>query len=178
MIIYLLINLSSYTAIVLFLDFYNISIRCFKSPVGLASGKVEHKKLNGQIILKIFLGFYNKTRNSGIFLFRIDLFGGLTSFIKKFYHDASKVIQGFYLKLRKLFFPIREEVVLISIVNLFVSLIYLTVKIYQDLPAQNQHAVYIAIMWSELCFWIIISYYIGIGAWSILEIPVYILKRC
>lgn len=54
---------------------------------------------------------------------------------------------------------------------LFLSLIYLTVLINQ-----NQPAVYVAITLSEFCFWIVISYHIGVSTWSILEIPVYILK--
>jgi len=68
------------------------------------------------------------------------------------------------------FFPIKGGGILVSIIGLFGSLIYLT-KIYK-----NQSAVYISKELFELCFWIIISYYIGTGAWSILEIPVYILK--
>jgi hypothetical protein len=68
------------------------------------------------------------------------------------------------------FFPIKGGGILVSIIGLFGSLIYLT-KIYQ-----NQSMLYITTTLFELCFWIIISYYIGIGAWSILEIPIYILK--
>jgi hypothetical protein len=85
--------------------------------------------------------------------------------------NSERSTQKFYHKVRDLFFPIKAQGILLSIIALFGSLIYLITLIFQD-----QSTVYIATTLSELCFWIIISYYIGIGAWSILEIPIYILK--